>query len=328
MRRRKLRSCAHGGGVRTNWIRCNGTIAPSEAQLATARTGRRTQGFVYLGRGPGCSRRLTVRIRGRGGSDRLFGRRSDAVPLDLGESGFLSSIDESLERCRCSDGKSMRLTGAECRVRQALFHATEHDPHQRRLHLVDHVAGISGTGNLVLVLGPNDCPARPRARSEWDAQVGPIFAGFIKVLPVFLMVFPGVIAYVLFRDKIGEDADATLERVDPGTPAARNAGPGAGRSAGGDDEHGRRRTQFDRHAGQHRHRQTHSSDDRRSHTGSHRSVDRGCRDGHRGRLVNTGRTIRRDLRRHQSDDFRPGAARSARCSSGESSGDEGLPRPP
>ncbi len=48
------------------------------------------------------------------------------------------------------------------------------------------------------------------ARSEWDAQVGPLFAGFIKVLPVFLMVFPGVIAYVLFRDKIGEDADATL----------------------------------------------------------------------------------------------------------------------
>ena len=48
------------------------------------------------------------------------------------------------------------------------------------------------------------------ARSEWDAQVGPIFAGFIKVLPVFLMVFPGVIAYVLFRDRIGEDADATL----------------------------------------------------------------------------------------------------------------------
>ena len=48
------------------------------------------------------------------------------------------------------------------------------------------------------------------ARSEWDAQVGPIFAGFIKVLPVFLMVFPGVIAYLLFRDTIGDDADATL----------------------------------------------------------------------------------------------------------------------
>ena len=48
------------------------------------------------------------------------------------------------------------------------------------------------------------------ARSERDAQIGPIFAGFIKVLPVFLMVFPGVIAYLLFRDKIGEDADGTL----------------------------------------------------------------------------------------------------------------------
>ena len=48
------------------------------------------------------------------------------------------------------------------------------------------------------------------ARSERDAQIGPIFAGFIKVLPVFLMVFPGVIAYVLFRDTIGENADATL----------------------------------------------------------------------------------------------------------------------
>jgi SSS family solute:Na+ symporter len=48
------------------------------------------------------------------------------------------------------------------------------------------------------------------ARSEWDAQVGPIFAGFIKVLPVFLMVFPGVIAYLLFRDVVGDDADATL----------------------------------------------------------------------------------------------------------------------
>lgn len=40
------------------------------------------------------------------------------------------------------------------------------------------------------------------ARSERDAQIGPIFAGFIKVLPVLLMVFPGVIGYVLFRDRI------------------------------------------------------------------------------------------------------------------------------
>jgi len=48
------------------------------------------------------------------------------------------------------------------------------------------------------------------AKSERDAQLGPIFAGFIKVLPVFLMVLPGVMAYVLFKDKIGDDPDQTL----------------------------------------------------------------------------------------------------------------------
>lgn len=40
------------------------------------------------------------------------------------------------------------------------------------------------------------------ARSEEDAQKGPIFAGFLKILPVFIMVLPGVIGYVLFKDKI------------------------------------------------------------------------------------------------------------------------------
>ena len=48
------------------------------------------------------------------------------------------------------------------------------------------------------------------ARSERDAQNGAIFAGYLKVLPVFVMVLPGVLAYVLFRDKIGDDNDATL----------------------------------------------------------------------------------------------------------------------
>ncbi|MCA9446985.1 MAG: sodium/solute symporter, partial [Candidatus Omnitrophica bacterium] len=48
------------------------------------------------------------------------------------------------------------------------------------------------------------------AKTERDAQVGPVFAGFIKILPVFLMVFPGVMAYVLFQDKIGEDPNAAL----------------------------------------------------------------------------------------------------------------------
>lgn len=48
------------------------------------------------------------------------------------------------------------------------------------------------------------------ARTERDATVGPLFAGIIKVLPVFLMVFPGVMAYVLFKDTIGANADQTL----------------------------------------------------------------------------------------------------------------------
>ena len=48
------------------------------------------------------------------------------------------------------------------------------------------------------------------AKSEKDGRDGAIFAGFLKILPVFLMVLPGVIAYVLFRDKIGDDNDRTL----------------------------------------------------------------------------------------------------------------------
>jgi SSS family solute:Na+ symporter len=48
------------------------------------------------------------------------------------------------------------------------------------------------------------------ARSEKDAQIGPLFAGFVKVLPVLVMVLPGVIGYVLFKDLIGDKPDATL----------------------------------------------------------------------------------------------------------------------
>ncbi len=48
------------------------------------------------------------------------------------------------------------------------------------------------------------------ARTESDAEFGPILAGFLKILPVFLLVLPGVIAYVLFRDQIGADSNQTL----------------------------------------------------------------------------------------------------------------------
>jgi solute:Na+ symporter, SSS family len=48
------------------------------------------------------------------------------------------------------------------------------------------------------------------AKTQNDAQLGPIFAGFLKILPVFILVFPGVIAYVLFKDIIGTDANQAL----------------------------------------------------------------------------------------------------------------------
>jgi len=48
------------------------------------------------------------------------------------------------------------------------------------------------------------------ARSQKDAQLGPLFAGLLKILPVFLMVFPGVLGYILFRDVIGSDSNQTL----------------------------------------------------------------------------------------------------------------------
>lgn len=48
------------------------------------------------------------------------------------------------------------------------------------------------------------------ARSEHDAQIGPLFAGFIKVLPVFILVMPGVIGYVLYGSEIGDNANQVL----------------------------------------------------------------------------------------------------------------------
>ncbi len=45
------------------------------------------------------------------------------------------------------------------------------------------------------------------AKTQNDAQLGPVFAGFLKILPVFILVLPGVIAYVLFKDIIGTNAN-------------------------------------------------------------------------------------------------------------------------
>ena len=48
------------------------------------------------------------------------------------------------------------------------------------------------------------------AKTEKDGRDGALFAGFLKILPVFIMVLPGVIGYVLFKEKIADDPNATL----------------------------------------------------------------------------------------------------------------------
>lgn len=48
------------------------------------------------------------------------------------------------------------------------------------------------------------------AENVTQAQNGALFAGLLKITPVFLMVLPGTVAYVIMRDKIGEDTAKTL----------------------------------------------------------------------------------------------------------------------
>lgn len=48
------------------------------------------------------------------------------------------------------------------------------------------------------------------AKTEKDGRDGAIFAGFLKILPVFLMVFPGVMGYLLFQNQIREPNDTLL----------------------------------------------------------------------------------------------------------------------
>jgi SSS family solute:Na+ symporter len=48
------------------------------------------------------------------------------------------------------------------------------------------------------------------ARSLEDAQKGSLFAGLLKLLPVFILILPGVIGYVLYKDVIGTNANQTF----------------------------------------------------------------------------------------------------------------------
>jgi len=52
------------------------------------------------------------------------------------------------------------------------------------------------------------------AKDIRHGQLGAVFAGCLKILPLFFMVFPGVLAYVLFKDKIGDPNDALQVMID------------------------------------------------------------------------------------------------------------------
>jgi solute:Na+ symporter, SSS family len=48
------------------------------------------------------------------------------------------------------------------------------------------------------------------AKTEKDGRDGAIFGGFLKILPVFVMVLPGVMAHALYKDVIGSENNNTL----------------------------------------------------------------------------------------------------------------------
>ena len=45
------------------------------------------------------------------------------------------------------------------------------------------------------------------AKTERDAQLGPLFAGVLKILPVFIIILPGILAFVLFEKQIATPND-------------------------------------------------------------------------------------------------------------------------
>jgi len=52
------------------------------------------------------------------------------------------------------------------------------------------------------------------AKDVRNAQLGAVFAGALKILPLFFMVFPGVLAYVLFKSDIGEPNETLVVMID------------------------------------------------------------------------------------------------------------------
>ena len=56
------------------------------------------------------------------------------------------------------------------------------------------------------------------ARDEGHAKAGTIFAGFLKILPVFLLVIPGLIAFALYRDLFTVNAAGQVTNGDIAFP--------------------------------------------------------------------------------------------------------------
>lgn len=52
------------------------------------------------------------------------------------------------------------------------------------------------------------------SKSLSDSQRGPLFAGFLKILPVFLMVFPGIIGYLMYKNGVIDVFDVEKGKVD------------------------------------------------------------------------------------------------------------------
>ena len=60
------------------------------------------------------------------------------------------------------------------------------------------------------------------AHSLKEGQNGALFAGFLKITPVFLMVFPGVIGYVLWQKAQSICRTCREPHIRTTTPCCRN----------------------------------------------------------------------------------------------------------
>ena len=149
------------------------------------------------------------------------------------------------------------------------------------------------------------------ARSLKDGQNGALFAGFLKITPVFLMVLPGVIGYVLWQ----KGAIALANVPGTSTPdyntmlpvlinhlvptglrgllAAMHGGGAHELHGGGAQQLRDARLDGRREARPARHPRRAGGEDRPHHDGRHH--------GPRHALVDTGRPVRDDLRGDQQD---------------------------